>query len=114
MISSITLETGTGFWSPVLWIVAFVIALIIAYIIWALGESSYRKDTRQVKPYLSGNPEPAKGDVHVRAGNLYWGFTEALKGYYSRVVPLHTGILNDYVLWFLAVMALVLVIVGVV
>jgi hypothetical protein len=114
MVYSITLETGTGFWNPVLWIVAFVIALIIAYIIWALGESSYRKDSQQVKPYLSGNPEPTKGEVHVRAGNLYWGFTEAMKGYYSRVVPLHTGILNDYVLWFLAVMALVLVIVGVV
>jgi hypothetical protein len=113
MVAAITLETGTGFWNPVAWIIAFVLALVIAYILWMLGESSYRRDTQQVKPFLSGNPEPEKSAVHVRAGNLYWGFTEAMKGYYSRVVPLHTGILNDYLIWFLASMAAVLVIVGV-
>jgi len=109
-----SLQTGTGFWDPLLWVVAFAIALLISYLIWARGESTYHKDTEAVKPYLSGNAEPEKGEVHIRAGNMYWGFTEALKGYYSRVVPLHSGILNDYVLWFIATAALVLVIVGVI
>lgn len=114
MVDIATLQTGTGFWNPILWILAFAIAFIIAFLIWSFGEKDYKKDTQQVKPFLSGNVEPGKGDVHVRAGNLYWGFTDALKGYYSRVVPLHTGILNDYVLWFIGIIAIVLIIVGVV
>ena len=113
MLDTFTLETGTGFWDPIVWIIVFIVAFLIALAIWLLGEKGYRPGTQQVKPYLSGNVEPEKADVHMRAGNLYWGFTEAMKGYYSRLVPLHTGVLNDYVLWFLGVMALVFVIVGV-
>jgi hypothetical protein len=113
MLDTFTLETGTGFWDPIVWIIVFIVAFLIALAIWLLGEKGYRPGTQQVKPYLSGNVEPEKADVHMRAGNLYWGFTEAMKGYYSRLVPLHTGMLNDYVLWFLGVMALVFVIVGV-
>lgn len=107
-----TLSTGYGSWNPLFWVFAFAIALIIGWVIWRRGESSYKKDTEQVKPYLSGNPEPEKGDVHIRAGNMYWGFTEALKGYYDILIPLHTGILTDYMLWFLGVMAVMLIIVA--
>jgi len=104
-----TLETGFGYWNPLAWLIAFVVAGIIAWVIWSAGEKGYRKGTEQVKPFLSGNAEPAKGDVHLRAGNLYWGFTEALSGYYERIVPLHSGILNDYILWYLGVTALLMV-----
>ncbi|KQC03263.1 MAG: hydrogenase [Methanoculleus sp. SDB] len=114
MAAIMTLQTGTGFWNPVIWIIAFVIAFILAYLIWMLGEKDPKKTGDLIRPYLSGNPEPAKEAVHVPGGNLYWGFTEALQGYYSRVVPLHTGILTDYLLWFLGVMAFVLVLVGVI
>ncbi|WOF16364.1 hydrogenase [Methanoplanus sp. FWC-SCC4] len=106
-----SLYTGFGSWNPLAWIVAFIISLLIAWLIWKLGESDYHKDTEQIKPYLSGNAEPEKGDVHVRAGNMYWGFTEALKGYYDILIPLHTGILTDYMIWFLCVIAIVMVIV---
>ena len=106
-----TLYTGFGSWNPLLWFVAFVIAIILAWLIWRRGESGYNKDTQQTKPFISGNAEPDKGDVHVRGGNMYWGFTNALEGYYERMVPLHSGILTDYILWFLGVMALVMVIV---
>ncbi|MDD1671983.1 MAG: hydrogenase [Methanomicrobiales archaeon] len=106
-----TLSTGSGFWNPVLWLVALIITLIIAYLIWARGERQYKAGTEQVKPFISGNPEPRKGAVHIRAGNLYWGFTDALQGYYRRVIPLHTGILTDYLLWVLWVTALVCILV---
>ena len=107
-----TLVTGFGSWNPFFWILAFVIALIIGWLIWKKGEPSYTKNTEQVKPYLSGNKEPSKGEVHVRSGNMYWGFTEALKGYYEFLVPLHTGILTDYILWFLGVVAVMLILVA--
>jgi hypothetical protein len=111
MILSQTLYTGYGAWNPLFWIFGFVVALIISWLILRRGESGCKNYTEQVKPYLSGNAEPEKGDVHIRAGNMYWGFTEALKGYYEILVPLHTGILTDYILWFLGVMALIMVIV---
>lgn len=96
-----TLSTGSGFWNPVLWLVALIITIIIAYLIWARGEESYKAGTEQVKPFISGNPEQGKGAVHIRGGNLYWGFTDALQGYYRQMIPLHTGILTDYLLWIL-------------
>ena len=65
-------------------------------------------------PRSAGNAEPEKGAVHIRASNLYWGFLQALKGYYEAIVPLHTGVLTDYMVWFVAVTALLLVIVGVI
>jgi len=107
-----TLFTGFGSWNPILWAFAFAVAIIIGWIIWRRGEASCKTGTEQEKPYLSGNKEPEKGDVHVRSGNMYWGFTEALKGYYEFLVPLHTGILTDYILWLLGVIAVMLIIVA--
>jgi hypothetical protein len=106
-------QTGYGMWAPVVWLVAFVAAVVIVYLLWKTGESSYKKGTELERPYLSGNVEPEKGAVHIRASNLYWGFLQALKGYYDVLVPIHTGVLTDYMIWFVAVTALVLVIVGV-
>ena len=107
------LLTGYGVWNPLAWLVAFAAALVIVYLLWRTGESSYRKGTELERPYLSGIAEPEKGAVHIRASNLYWGFLQALKGYYEVLVPLHTGVLTDYLIWFVAVTALLLVLVGV-
>ncbi|WP_301665057.1 hydrogenase [Methanoculleus frigidifontis] len=107
-----TLVTGFGFWNPIIWLAVLAVALVIAYLIWLTGESSYKPGTEQTKPYLSGNPEPAKQDVHVGGGHLYWGFTEAMRGYYDRIVPLHTGVLTDYLLWFFGIAAILILIVG--
>ncbi len=105
--------TGYGLWAPVAWLIAFLVATIVAYLVWKMGESSYKKGTEQGRPYLSGNAEPDKGAVHIRASNLYWGFLQALKKYYDTIVPAHTGVLTDYMIWFVAVTALLLIIVGV-
>ena len=106
-----SLSTGTGSWNPLAWLLATAIALVIVYLIWRRGESGYKKGTAQTTPFISGNPEPEKGMVHLRASNLYWGYLDALKGYYDVIVPAHTGILNDYVLWYLGVTAALMVVV---
>jgi hypothetical protein len=104
-----TLQTGSGSWNPVLWLLAFVVALGAAWLIRSLGRKDNRKGDA-LKPFISGNEEPADGGGHIPASNLYWGFTEAMKAYYEKLVPLHTGIPSDYVAWLLGVMALMLVI----
>ena len=104
------LETFGGYWSPLVWILAFVVAFLIAYIVWGLGEKKHKKG-EQAKPFISGVDEPSKEEVFIQGGNVYWGFTEALKGYYSAVKRMHTGILNDYVLWFIGVAAILFIVI---
>ena len=106
-----TLSTGFGFWDPVIWLVVLAVALIISFLVIFCGRKDYDKNSEQTKPYLSGNDEPSAADTHVRGGNLYFGFTEALKGYYKRLIPLHTGILNDYIGWFLIGLVVIFVVV---
>jgi len=55
------LLTGYGIWAPVAWMAAFVVVVIIVYLLWKTGESSYKKGTELERPYLSGNAEPEKG-----------------------------------------------------
>ncbi|MFH0878870.1 MAG: hydrogenase [Lentisphaerota bacterium] len=105
-----TMQTGFGSWNAVMWLLAFCVALALAYALRRLGRKDYRKGTGQTKPFISGNEEPGGGASHIPASNLYWGFLESLKGYYQKLVPLHTGAPTDYVIWFLGVMALVLII----
>ena len=104
-----TVQTGSGAWNPVLWILAFVIAFGVAVAIRAFGRKDFRKDNG-LKPFISGNDEPAHGAGHIPSSNMYWGFMESMKAFYSRIVPLHTGVVGDYLLWFTGVMALMLVI----
>jgi uncharacterized membrane protein (DUF106 family) len=96
-----TLATGFGSWNPLIWIIVIVIALFFSWFLWKLGETNYEENVEQTAPYLSGNAEPEKGAVHVRASNMYWGFTKALSTYYNPLIPLHSGIVNDYISWFL-------------
>lgn len=95
------LITGYGVWNPLVWLVVIAVSFVFAFAVYRLGEKDYDKDTEQTKPYLCGNDEPAKEDVHIKGSNMYYGFTNALKGYYDKLVPLHSGIINDYVSWFL-------------
>lgn len=111
MIESFTLSTGFGAWNAVFWVIAFVIAYIIGWLIWSRGEKTYDTSPGATAPFLSGNAEPEKEAVHIRAGNLYWGYTDALSGYYKFVKPFHTGNLSDYFLGYLFVTALVLIVV---
>ncbi len=40
--------------------IAFVIALLLMYILRGFGKKGYKKNTEQTKAFLSGNPELVK------------------------------------------------------
>jgi hypothetical protein len=109
-----TLESGNGFWNPILWVLIIGIAFLLFYGIRGFGRKSYKKDTLQTKAFLSGNPEPSEEDLHVKAHNLYWGFTTTLKSLYTALRKLHTGNVSDYVLWFIVILAVFFLIIGVI
>ena len=101
-----TIETGSGFWTPIVWVIAIVVAFLVMYILRMFGNKTYKKDTEQVKSFLSGNPEYSKEHMHIKASNLYWGFTQSMDGFYKILRKIHTGNASDYVLWFVIVLAI--------
>jgi len=105
------ISTGFGVWNPIAWTLLFIGILIIGLFVRSRGNKSYKRGTDQTQPFLSGNREPENPEaLHVRGANLYWGMVHGLSGYYKRVRESHTGILNDYVAWFIGALGLVFVI----
>lgn len=113
VFSIFSLESGSGFWNPLLWLCVALIAFLLFYGLRGFGRSTYKKGTMQTKAFLSGNPEAAPEDMHVKASNLYWGFTTSMKSLYTVVRAMHTGNLSDYILWFVLVLAVLFLIIGV-
>jgi hypothetical protein len=108
-----TLETGSGFWNPVLWVCVVFVLFLLFYGIRGFGRSTYKKGTEQTKVFLSGNKETSPEELHVKASNLYWGFTTSMKSLFSMVRRMHTGNTSDYILWFVLVLAVLFIIMGV-
>ena len=106
--NNFTLATGAGTWNALLWLGALLVAWLVAWFLRSFGRGDFVAVGDKAKPFLSGNAEPEKEAVHIRASNLYWGFTEALEGYYKRLAPLHSGIVTDYALWLLGSTALLI------
>jgi len=104
------LESGYAFWNPIIWIIVFIVVGIIVYFFRRQGQEEYKKDTDQTRIFLCGEEVPEAGERHIRVGNIYWGFFETLKEYYNQVLRVHTGIINDYILWFVAATALSVII----
>lgn len=104
------INSGEGIWNPLVWVIAFFLILIIAYIIRSIGNKKYNKNSAQVKPFLSGNIKNEK--EIIRSSNLYWGFFESLKKIYSPLTSMHTGNINDYagIVAFILVIILLLII----
>ena len=109
-----TFETGSGLWNPLVWGLIMIIAFLVIYILRGFGKTGHKKDTEQTKVFLSGNPELEKEQMHVKASNVYWGFLESLKWVYKALDKMHTGNVSDYILWFLIIMGLLFVFIGVI
>jgi len=106
----LTLSSSEGFWNALVLLLALVVLFIVTYLVYTRGKKDFTDKGEKRTPYLSGNKIP--DDTHIKASNMYWGFEEALKPYYDRIIKIHTGIINDYVYWFVGVLAIVLIIVG--
>lgn len=97
-------------WVPIVWVAALVVIGVIVLAWRNRGQKSYKKGTAQTDIFLSGIKVPPEEQRHVKAENVYWGFFEALKGFYSVLMRPHTGVVNDYILWFVALVAVAILI----
>ncbi len=102
------LTTGEGFWTPLVWVAAAVATVLLALLLWSRSQRAYKRGTEQDLPFVSG--EKVEG-AHVGGQHLYWGFVEGLKPLVDRLRWFHTGFVGDYVAWFVAILAVVLLIV---
>ena len=100
----ILFRTGSGVWSPVAFLAASAVILMMVYLIRSTGTKKYKKGTEQTVPFFSGSRPPEK---NIHSSNLYWGFFEAMKKYYRWMMRLHTGIVNDYVYSFVLLLVIV-------
>jgi hypothetical protein len=99
-----------AFWNPVACIIAFVVLVAIIYLFRSRGQKKYKKGTAQTQIFLSGEEAPGAEQRHIKAHNIYWGFSQALKRYYDPTIKAHTGIINDYIIWFITLVAVTAVI----
>ncbi len=100
------LGSGYAFWNPLIWIIVFMLVMVLVYFFRRRGQKAYKKGTDQARIFLCGEEVPEAGERHIRVGNIYWGFFETLKEYYNLILRPHTGVINDYILWFVAVTAI--------
>jgi multicomponent Na+:H+ antiporter subunit D len=105
---------GLAYWNPLIWLLGFVVLTGGVYIFRSRGQKKYKKGTAQTEIFLSGEQPPDVEQRHIKAHNIYWGFFETLAGYYDRNIRAHTGIVNDYVMWLVVVIAITAVILFVV
>lgn len=104
-----SIYSGAGFWDAGSLILLLIFVGLYVRFIRKMGRTDYKKGTPQDEIYYSGNVVPDVDVFTVPASSSYWGFREAMKTYYSRVVAMHTGIGTDYIGYSLVVGAVVLV-----
>jgi len=97
-------------WGPIEFTAAAALLIFLVYAASRLLFNTKHKKGLQQKPFLGGNDAEAP---HYAAGNLYWGFTNALGRYYKAVVPLHSGSINDYIAFFMMTAAVLLILTAV-
>lgn len=113
---NLTLFSGEGGYNALVLLGAILVSGLIAVIIRSLGQKGTVPKGEGRKPYLFGNPTEIDGvPISIPGSNVYWGFTKALSKYYKPMEKLHSGLINEYVFWFvgsMVVMMLVLAFVG--
>lgn len=90
--------TGFGYWDVYMWFIFFAIAAALVLWLRSLGRKDYKEGTDQDEIFYGSNVVPEEGsDITVPASSAYWGFMEALQGYYKVLVNMHDGDAREYV-----------------
>jgi len=107
---NLTLFSGQGGWNALVFLVVFIVMFILGYLLrLVLGNKGTTPKNEGAKPYLFGNPTEIGGvPIVVSGSNVYWGFIRALKRYYRPMEKMHSGLINEYVFWFMGTIGLVM------
>ncbi|MFW3146490.1 MAG: proton-conducting transporter membrane subunit [Thermoplasmatota archaeon] len=110
-VRALTLLTGQGGWNAVMFLFVLLISLVIGLIVRSMGNKGTVPRGEGKKPYLFGNPTEIDGrPIVIPSSNVYWGFVRALKKYYDPMDRAHSGLINEYVFWFVATAGVVILV----
>ena len=92
--------TAIGAWSPISWLLLFVIVLAAVFLVLAHRHAATappgcEPDSKHAVFFGGEEAEYS----HISGGDLFWGFKHNLRHYLGFMSRVHTGVTNDYVLW---------------
>ena len=61
-----TFQTGSGFWNPIIWVVAIIVALLITVILRGFGNKEYKKNNGHTQAFLFGTQEYDKEQMQKK------------------------------------------------
>lgn len=114
--SGVAAETAVSFahvgvWEPISWLLILCIALLSVTIV--AVASKYDKVSQRSGEAVDSKYElfyggEAQEFSQVGGGDLFWGFKHNWRGYFDVMHRLHSGVVNDYALWAVVDLALVM------
>ncbi len=97
-----------GAWSPLSWLLLFAIALAAVLLVSLLGRSNRSvtcvEDSKHAVFFGGEQAEYS----HAAGGDLFWGFKHNLRHYLGYMSRVHTGVTNDYMVWALTALAVII------
>ena len=100
-----------GVWEPISWLLILCIALLSVTIVAVASKYdnvSQRSGEAVDSKYELFYGGEAQEFSQVGGGDLFWGFKHNWRGYFDVMHRLHSGVVNDYALWAVVDLALVL------
>ena len=100
-----------GVWEPISWLLILCIALLSVTIVAVASKYdnvSQRSGDAVYSKYELFYGGEAQEFSQVGGGDLFWGFKHNWRGYFDVMHRLHSGVVNDYALWAVVDLALVL------
>lgn len=100
-----------GVWEPVSWLLILCIALLAITIVAVASKYdsvSQRSGEAVDTKYELFYGGEAQEFSQVGGEDLFWGFKQNWRGYFSFMHKLHSGVVNDYALWAMIDLALVM------
>lgn len=102
--------TYAGAWSPTSWLLLFVIVLAAVGLVSLIGKSGRGKRTEAIDDkhdtFFGGEKNTFS---HVASADLFWGFKHNFRHYLGFMSNAHSGVTNDYVIWGVVDLAIVIV-----
>ncbi len=102
-----------GYWKPEAWLLLFFVLIIAIMIIVSMNIGSNRsssviidKTDTKYENFTGGEKEEY---TQIGGHDLFWGLKYQLKGYFNTIHNAHSGVVNDYVLWVVACLAIVII-----
>lgn len=111
VISTTTVSFGAvGAWNPISWLLLLSITLLSITIVAVMGKYDNVRTQGEVEDTKYDVFFGGEKSVYSQVGgeDLFWGFKHNWRGYFSFMHGIHSGIVNDYALWAVIDLAVVM------